>query len=328
MPWVTEELRAQLSDLGELDLPTRYDSPTQYRILTGLITRIKDAASALGLDTEAFPHYACIPTGCVNASAVVLPTVSRPFLLFDSELFLYCHLFAKTFAQCLPVVDQGEMLQLSVETDSVKKRLENTPELSFRFSDLLSAYAVTGSPSRSKQYNPDQDYLQLIDILRGGMELFVVAHEFGHVYSGHLSGLLKRFGLRTEDFVSKNPAHQQEHEADIIGLALTLQAMNNSGYDVGLSYVGIELFFVSLDMAARARHIVLGGLNETFVDAGSDSHPSNEERRALLSLALDSFVKDSEQLARARDLAIAYIEIADLLWEHARTVNPSFRRIP
>lgn len=325
LPWVTDELRAQLAEFDDLDLPTRYDSPTQFRILGKLISRVKAAAELMGLETTMFPHFSCIPTGLVNASAVAIPNVSRPFLLFDSELFLFCHLFAKAFAQCLPVIGRDEMLSLSVDIELVKKRIHQVPALTERFADLLSAYSITGSPSQSKQYNPEVDYVHLIDILRDGMELFVVAHEFGHVYSGHLGGVLQRLGLREKDLLGENPSHRQEHEADLIGMVLTLQVMSSSGYDAGLAYAGVELFFVSLEMVGRARHIVLHGTDEGYVDAASASHPSSGDRRILLRESLGTFIAEEEQAGVARKMAATYTEIAELLWNSARTANPSFQ---
>lgn len=326
LPWVPDEMHLQLSEFGEIDLPTRYDSPTQFRILGKLVSRIRAAAELMGLDTTTFPHCSCIPTGLVNASAVALPNTTRPFLLFDSELFLYCHLFAKAFAQCLPVVGRGEMLSLSVDIELVKQRICTTPELTERFTDLLSAYAATGSPSKSNQYNPESDYVHLLDILRDGMELFVVAHEFGHVCSGHLSGVLKRLGLHAEELFGENPSHRQEHEADLIGMVLTLQAMSSSGYDAALAYVGVELFFVSLDMAARTRHIVLNGTDRDYVDSSSESHPSHGDRRNLLRESLATFIAETDQAEGAKKMAAAYTEIAELLWQSAQMANPSFQR--
>jgi len=326
LPWATDEIRAQLAEFDDLDLPTRYDSPTQFRILGKLVSRVKAAAELIGIETKMFPYFSCIPTGLVNASAVVIPNVSRSFLLFDSELLLYCHLFAKAFAQCLPVIGRSEMLSLSVDIELVKERIYQVPVLTESFADLLSSYSVTGSPSQSKHYNPEADYLHLIDILRDGMELFVVAHEFGHVYSDHLAGILKRLGLREEDLLGENPSHRQEHEADLIGMVLTLQAMSDSGYDAALAYVGIELFFVSLDMASRARHIVLHGTAEGYVDSASASHPSSGDRRILLRESLGTFIAEEEQAEGARKLAATYTEIAELLWNSARTANPSFQR--
>jgi hypothetical protein len=325
VPWITDEMRLELRKFDEVDLPTRYDSPIPFRILDGLVKRIRAAADNLGLKAHTFPHHACIPTGLVNACAVELPCSSRPFILFDSALFLYCHLFAKSFACCLPVVGREETLSFSVDKELVQERIEGMPELVSRLNDLLTAYVVTGSPSRAKQFTPEADYVHLIDILRDGMELFVVAHEFGHVYSGHLSDILKRANLHENDLFGNNLSHRHEHEADIVGLLLTLQAMATSGYDASLSYVGIELFFVSLEMAGRTAHINSHGNDDTYVDVATNSHPSNARRRFVLSAFLQAFIRSEEQVQSVREMAAKYADIAELLWQFARSANPSFQ---
>lgn len=320
-PWMTDDMRAQLTQFGDLELPTRYDSPLKFRTLEGLISRIREAAGSLGLKTEEFPHYSCIPTGLVNAMAVQLHCATRSFLLFDSELFLFCHLYAKAFANCLPIVERGEMISLSVDTDLVRERLLGNPELIKRVIDLLYTYAATGSPSKTKQYDPEESYIHLIDILRDGMELFVVAHEFGHIYAGHLSELLLRLKMSPGGVDYGNPSHRQEHEADLLGLLLTLQAMGLRGYDAGLAYVGVELFFVSLDMSARARHALHHDAEEVYVEASSESHPSNSDRRNVLREALGGFIESEEQLKSARELSSNYVRIANLLWHMVSEAN-------
>ena len=326
LPWMSPQMRKEAIKLGDMQLPTRYDSPTQYRLLDGLVTRIKEALKSLEIEVKEFPHYACIPTGLVNARAVLLPTVARPFLLFDSELFLYCHLFAKSFASCLPVIGRAKHISLSIEPDQVEQRLRGTPKLAERFRDLLHTYATTGATSQSKQYDPESDYVRMMDILRDGMELFVVGHEFGHVQAGHLSELISQFGLNSDELAVSNESHRQEHEADLVGLLLTLQAMASSGYDAALSYVGVELFFISLEFAARSRHIVQHGSESGYAETSSETHPSNSERRAFLRESLSLFIKDEAQVRRSQDMAARYGEIADLLWVAAWTANPSIER--
>ncbi len=326
LPWMSPQMRKEATKFGDVHLPTRYDSPMQFRLLEGLVARIRAAVQSIGIDVEEFPHCACIPTGLVNARAVLLPTVERPFLLFDSELFLYCHLFAKAFARCLPVVGRKKHISLSIELDQVEQRLASTPELVERFRDLLHTYATTGSTSRSKQYDPESDYVHMLNILRDGMELFVVAHEFGHVKAGHLSELLSHLGLNSDELNAGNASHRQEHEADLLGLVLTLQTMASSGYDAALAYVGVELFFVSLELAERSRHMVRHGSDAGYVETSSETHPSGSERRMFLREALRLFIEDPTQVESARNLATRYGEIANLLWVATTTANPSLER--
>ena len=317
-PWVSPEMHAQLSQFVDVILPTRLDSPMHFRILKGLVSNIKDAANAIGLDTDEFPHYACIPTGLVNASAVKLPNVERSFLLFDSQLFLYCYLFAKSFARCVPIVGQDKVISYSIEIDKVESRVQAEPELTTRLSDVLFAYATTGSPGNAKQYFPEQSYVPLIDVLRDGMELFVVGHEFAHIYAGHLSEILRRFSLTSESFDADKESHLKEHEADCLGLLLTLKAMGKKGYDAGLSYVGVELFFASLDMAARARHIVDHKTDDGYVDLPSESHPSYSKRREILREALAMFISEATIVESMLAVSAQYQEITALLWRYVK----------
>lgn len=328
LPWLSPEMTAEAIKFGDIELPTRYDSPMQVRLLEGLVNRIEEAINSLAIEVKEFPHCACIPTGLVNARAVLLPTVDRPFLLFDSELFLYCHLFAKAFARCLPIVDRKEHISLSIERDLVERRIAGTPELVEHFRDLLYTYAKTGSTSKSKQYDPEPDYVQMLEILRDGMELFVVGHEFGHVQAGHLSELVAHLGLNSDSLGVGNESHRQEHEADLIGLALTLQAMSSSGYDAALAYVGVELFFISLELAERAHYIIRDGTDIAYKDASTETHPSSTERREYLREALSHFIEDHSQVEGARGLAARYGEVANLLWVATKTANPSLEPPP
>jgi len=323
-PWLPKGIQEELSTFRAIELPTKYDSPLNFRLLNNLIVRIKAAAARIGLDVESFPHYSSIPTRQVNACAVNLPGASRPFLLFDSQLFLFCHLFAKAFSRCLPVTEAGEMVSLSTDIEKVREHVQSTPDVLERLIDVLNAYVTTDSPSNAKQYHLEGDYVDIVTIIRDGMELFVVAHEFGHVYAGHLSQLLAGTRLHTLPLESGTESHRQEYEADLIGLLLTLHAMNDSGYDAGLSYIGIDLFFASLDMAAQYAHLIAGGDDETFKSPSSDSHPSNQERRNFLNSMIEHIVSPIEQAESARTLSSHYKVIASYLWSEVRRQTHHF----
>ena len=326
-PWLPDGIKEQLSLSSTIELPTKYDSPLNFQLIDGLVKRVKAAAERIGLDVTEFPYYSSIPTRQVNACAIKLPCSSKPFLLFDSQLLLYCHLFSKAFARCLPVKQDkdGEMLQLSTEIEGVRQRVERTPDVLERFSDVLRAYVTTDAPSNAKPYPLEGEYAHLATIIRDGMELFVVAHEFGHVYAGHLNDLLAGTRLNTLKFPEGSASHQQEHQADLLGLVLTLHAMSDADYDAGLSYIGIDLFFVSLDLAERCMHFVDGNADGKFESSSSESHPSNQSRRNLISEALEYIVPSTEQVEAARSLASQYDAIAKYLWAEI-AASPSMHR--
>jgi len=303
--------------LGGATIPTRFDSPWQYAVLELLVGEVRSAAQSLGLSVGDFPHYACIPTGLVNACAVPLDCSSRPFLLFDSQLFLYCHLFAKAFAGCFPM--EGEQTFGADGLEAIRKHLAFSPGPAQRLNELLRAYVENGSPGLASQYMPDPAYLRLISLFCRGMELFVVAHEFGHVYAGHLGDLVTSLNAKSrKEDAGLSEAHRQEHEADIMGMAITLKALTSAGHDVASAYIGVELFFISQEISARFDLTRRRGHDDDYQSKSSKTHPADSDRRALLNQALGMLVKSDVDVAKARAMAKKCTAVSELLWEQAK----------
>ncbi len=135
-----------------IELPTRYDSIIQYKILSGLVGKIIGSIGSLELEHNGFPKYATLPTGEVNACAIDLPGSSKDFLLFDSQLFNYCHLFSKAFSLCLPLrVQTDEQVQLSVDINEVIDHVNNNKNsCKSKMHDLLYSFCIEGRPGNAK----------------------------------------------------------------------------------------------------------------------------------------------------------------------------------
>lgn len=299
-------------------LPTRFESPSQYRLLQDLIDKIKCAADDYGIDTSTFPYYSSIPTQLINAQAVRLPCSKQSFLLFDSQIFLYCHLFAKVFSLCLPVIKKDQGITFSVDIEKVKDRIVNVPECIERLFDLLSALDETDVPGKAEPYIPDVSYIHLSAIFRDGMEMFVVAHEFGHIYANHLDSLLPRLCFPAQEGKNNSSSHIQEFEADAIGLLLIISAQAKKGFDAGLSYIGAELFFHALEMQNKFNYLLEHGTDKGYVDLSSESHPSNYERRMALRAGISHILGEGEILEATLRLATRYDAIIEELWTSVR----------
>jgi hypothetical protein len=94
--------------------------------------------------------------------------------------------------------------------------------------------------------------------------------------------------------------------------------MGEEDHDPGMSYVGVELFFASLEMAARAQHIVDHGTDDGYIDLPSESHPSNSKRLEVLRDALAMFVPQGAALERMHSVATDYRAISAALWERVK----------
>lgn len=323
---VFEEMKRQNSDLMRLDrdnvadkviqatldieLPTRLDSPWAYHQISLLIDQVKETANRLGLETGEFPLHATVPTGQVNAMAVKLECSSKTFLLFDSQLLTFCNLVAKLYAQCLaPNENFG-----SGNPKIMRAVIEGTPEIVIRLKRVLEAFFRTGRPGTSPPFPVDTTSASLSHIFRTGMELFVVGHEFGHFYAGHLGKVAQQLNVVAPD-LSFPESHIEEFEADYLALVLTIHALKKEGYEVRMIVGAIKLFFSTLDLAKRYADFLSYGPNRKFVSEENDSHPSNESRKRAIDQAVEKMFVEEEDVQSAQQFYMLIEQTTDFLWE-------------
>lgn len=120
---------------------------------------------------------------------------------------------------------------------------------------------------------------------------------------------------------------QQEFEADITGLALTLHVMQRAGYDTTLSTCGIELFFSSLELVGKSLGMLRYG--KITDDTGSATHPPLRFRKDALHRILAEADAESQASGKFSHLIE---QILDALWQrieqdflllHNKGVKPS-----
>ncbi|WP_024668147.1 SEC-C metal-binding domain-containing protein [Pseudomonas syringae] len=307
----TENISSEVARLiAELVLPTRFDSPWGYQAVSSLLETLKQTAEELELDTSNFPLHATVPTGQVNAMAVNLPCSKKTFLLFDPQLLTFCNLIAKLYAQCLT----PNVRLRSGDVKILHAVVGGSPEIADRLKGVLEAFVKTGRPGTSLPFAVDAESIRLCHTFRTGMELFVVGHEFGHVYSGHLSKLLTRLHMASPNF-GQSDSHREEYEADYLGLILTVYALQKKGGELWEILGSIKLFFSSLDLASRYADFRSYGARRKFVGKESDTHPSNEGRMQAIDRAIESFGMKAEDIRMIEQFNSLINETTALLWQ-------------
>lgn len=274
------------STLGNRVLPTRFDRPDVYMILERLIEDLKISAKLNKIDVSKFPKYAVLPTGKVNALAIKLDCCDEPFLLFDSQLFIFCHLFSKAFVEIITgqCNSNGDLEIILNEKPLLEKLITNQEGVS-RLIDLLHSYVVHGDPSRAGPYLPRPEIEHLISIVRDGMELFVVGHEFAHVVHGHLdSGFLRVLHEELKPGLNISDKHLKEFQADFLGISFMANVIYKRFPDPAFSVLGAYLFFVSLEYCDKLNYFFLNHRFDGYEDLGSETHPSFKERKAFVKL--------------------------------------------
>ncbi|WP_028863301.1 hypothetical protein [Psychromonas aquimarina] len=313
-----EETGSEIEHLfsSKIAVPTKYDSLLQYSIVSALMNKIKSSAEILALNNQQVPCFTSLPTGEGNASALKLPGSSKVFLLFDSHLFTFCHLFSKAFSLCLPIsVNEDDNVKYSVELAKLKSHIENNNNQCVdRVQDLLHCFCVNKRPVETKAYQAPEDYLPLINVLKDGMQLMIVGHEFGHLCSGHLDKELQFAVINSAIEDDLSDQHTKEYEADFLGALLALQALNSDGRDVVLSYTAVELFYSAMILCARYSRYTLGKKNKHFEEAESAAHPTFINRKHLIRHA----IKNVEGIEKYRDAIDILGEFSDqcvdMLW--------------
>ncbi|GFM79656.1 hypothetical protein PSCICN_03480 [Pseudomonas cichorii] len=304
------------SSLETLTLPTRYDSPWGYHLINSLIEQIKETAEDFKIETTDFPLHATVPTGQVNAMAVNLNCSSRKFLLFDPQLLMFCNIIAKLYAQCLSPNEMSRSANVKI----LRAVISSTPEIAQRLKGLLAAFIKNGRPGTSPPFPVDTISAQLSHRLTKGMELFVVAHEFGHVYSGHLSDLLSKSYIITPT-PEQVASHKNEYEADYIAFILTTHALKKEGWDLWLIVASIKLFFSSLDLADRYADYISYGPNRKFFSEESETHPSNENRVKAIKKIVNNLDHTPEELRILEQFETLIDEATELLWTDIMTTK-------
>ncbi|MER5974317.1 hypothetical protein ABT112_32195 [Streptomyces sp. NPDC002055] len=279
------------------------------------------------------PTLGTLATGEINAITLLVPGSDAHLVVFEDQLLNFANLFSKAVALALPFRSAEDgMLQFSFDMDEVRRHIAESPEAVQRFREVVFAYLLDGEPGRAPQYFASAEVGGLASILRDGLELFVLGHEYGHVLGGHLadgSAPRRLLGTASPDVAEATWSWENEHIADLIGWHLAVSAMTEQGYDVALSHAGVELFFSAYEVLNRALALLIRGVDTVGT---STTHPPAGDRRQLLRINLQQ--NAAEHAESTIGLGSGIQEIVDTLWNstaplvlemHRRGERPDIR---
>jgi hypothetical protein len=314
-PGETDELRKSLIEhVRAIQVPTKFEDPLQYSMMRSAADQIERAVSDLKFLLPVHPQIGTLPTGQVNAKAIMLPDSNEYLILFESELLTFVLLLSKVVARATPFKRSNSSGRLAFSTakDDWVRTLREQPEILFRFQEVMLAYLLVGRPSAATQYVLEEPYGSLAMNLRRSMVLFVLGHEYGHIIDGHFSRL-RVSSVDAEDnrrqIVLQN--WRREFEADVKGLDLMATAMQTDGVDITLSYSGADFFFSCLEIVEQGIAILRTG--KIIKYAASDSHPTAWMRREKLRKAVNNSLPP-EVASAAIQLGTIVEQIMAALW--------------
>ena len=284
-----------IKTLKNLNLPTQYEDPLAYFIISKLTKEIELTINELQFHLPIHPLFGTIPSGRINAMTILVRRSKEFIILFERQLFRFADEMSKIMAHVIPF--EGEIykhLKFAVskkELDRVEKYLSQHPEIEHQFKEVVTAYLIKGDPNTIEPTLARWPSWTMAGILTNSAELFILGHEYGHILCGHFdhSKVVQSF-IGQEQVVQVVPQWDQEHEADMKGLELMIRAQQRKRINSVISFWGADFFFGCIDILERGISLIETG------DEGNrrlNDHPPSGLRREVIRQGLkDSLPED------------------------------------
>jgi hypothetical protein len=296
--------------------PSRYQHAGTYSIIDRLAQRIEETASLNDIDLPPRPVFGTLPLGQFNAMAIHVPRTSEYLIVFQDGVFGFLNLLSKCVAASFPHEGrESDSVSFSVHPSDVVKLLERDGEPLRRFQQFVDAYVLRGDPHDAEQYLLSGPSGAVSSLLLDSAELFAMGHEYAHVIAGHLTEApMPHAGLGSG--VETIPRQvEQEVEADILGLRLSVATMARTRrVDASLAVFGAYLLFSAIEVVDRAVETLYPGVRPSASE--HETHPPPDMRRAYLEPVLANMT-DEEAAGAAAQLGEQVHFILDALWERS-----------
>ena len=279
-------------------LPTPYEDPYMYPIMTKTFDLLNRETEALGAPALPHPFLATLASGDVHARTIEEPETKTSIVFFEHGLFSFFYDMANLMASAAPPLTEAQLTD-DTALAQVPRKYTMPLRASEYFAGTLYAYVVSGSPVTERPPIPEpSDNLGLAIRLLNHMERFVMAHELAHLREGHLN---------------KPEAPALEYEADRLAVSLvtTLADKNHGSWAIG--YWGAELALVALHLLFKAIALfTFGPVRPTWI---SRTHPDPLKRRENLRDIWLNQRSPQAGVAAAREMSGMMEALFSKLWE-------------
>jgi tetratricopeptide (TPR) repeat protein len=252
--------------LKSTPIPTCYENPLTYMMLMQYVKQIEAARRTLKLPLPTRVDFATFPTTEVDAYTLPADEGRNSVIAVNSQLFMFDYQMTKV---TLPTIDiskdeQSGYIKVDHSPALAAERIKSNPDTPTNFTmAVLEFLGLTDSSTQplAKSYDP------LVIELTQGMEMFAVAHEYGHVIKGHSSqrrglrlGVYKGDGIASQEIAVLDRSWEQEFQADEVGAELLVEALlpkrpSNQSEELKAVYTlrGALFFFTCLSIIDEAK---------------------------------------------------------------------------
>ena len=283
-------------------VPTQYESPENYSILTDVAGQIL-AALAEDATLPDPPLVGTLPVGWPTAILLRVPHSTDHLVVVDVQFTVFANLLAKACAQGL-MSDPDDLSK-----EAWTRGLENPTHPGVqRYVELMTATLHEG-PAGAPAYWPDAEWSGVASQLRTAIEVFVMAAPFAHLAMGHTEGapVLSMSALHpTAESYDWDESHRAG--AFLLQVAVAASVFDRQGFDKSLGYWAIDIFLRSI--------VLIEVLQAEARGVEAPSGTSGQEALALLRPVLvqaeGAESRSSAMLDRLSPIADAFLRQAAL----------------
>ncbi|HEY8594563.1 MAG TPA: hypothetical protein VIL84_04900 [Devosiaceae bacterium] len=287
--------------LRESPVAGEFDDPNAYFLLSQIVRDIEDACGSKNIPTRDGVVFGVSPKMGVQAQQMPVLETEASIISVTIPFLPFCNEVSKLVACSLPHIPENERFKVVNDPTSVRERIKGYASIKARWSEFISNYAITG-------WLPDQQFnielghaLPTRILLLRSLEVFAVAHEYGHHVFAH----------GTKSSSSGDQCHAEEYEADLFARAVSISVgLNDDPINFyAISGVGGVLILGALTLVERAKAMLSKGSDEI---PKSETHPSLQER--VKRIALLDEVAPQDYRAAFADARRCFSEIIDIIW--------------
>lgn len=218
----------------------------------------------------------------VNIRAEVMPAVRGRYrvILVDETLFIFSFLLGQLL---MATKTRNGDESWSLDRDRRAKRLSDNSWIGQQVTALFRSYLLEGHLCDVRPLRFDQAREAGLAVSVTAAQLFVIGHELAHCFQPGPAEWQAPPGLEN---LSKK--HQREHNADMIGIELAIQAGLDQGWGPEIVLGEAVLFLRAMDKLEAAVAILSGSKKDMW--KGTDTHPSFRTRCYVLLGGIEHLV--------------------------------------
>ena len=295
----------------EAERPTPYQDILDYKILSNLDERLRKIV--LEVSNHGLPDsvlLGSLPIGQCNALTLSLDETDEYLILFQNGIFGSFNLLAGALMSVWPEGPDG--LPIAPDRDKLVRVVKEDKQLHSQFLQALHGILVVGDPRKVRPAVLSPIKSASKEGLLGFAELFVLAHEYGHIRRGDFDkdrGVEAKIGNKALTIAAR--FHQEEFAADMHAEEWLTRAGTVDPMQIIHTFQGIAFFFACQELLENA----LGAIPvRSAIHSARDTHPAPADRfDALVEVLGFQIGYRNAQIVREPGLTIK--AVFRTLWE-------------